>query len=132
MRQLFMQASDPKDYSLFAAQVRAARAILGWSQAYLAEGVGVNKSTIVDLEANKRAFHESTRYMVLQELGSAGIDFTENGGVAPREWPLKAYIPIGIASKMPNPTPTPPRPRRKPLLKNLVSSATGQPWKKSR
>ena len=55
----------------------------------MAEGVGVNKSTIVDLEANKRVIHETTRIMVLQERIAAGIDFTENGGVAPREWPLK-------------------------------------------
>jgi DNA-binding XRE family transcriptional regulator len=126
------QPPDSKDYSLFAAQVRAARAILGWSQAYLAEGVGVNKSTIVDLEANKRAFHEATRYMVMQELGFAGIDFTENGGVVPREWPLKPYVPIGIARKMrpTQKTTTQPRDRQKPRLKNLVSSATGKPWKK--
>jgi DNA-binding XRE family transcriptional regulator len=49
-----------KDYSFLAAQIRAARAILGWSQSYLAEGVNVNKSTIVDLEANRRVPHEVT------------------------------------------------------------------------
>src|SRR3982074_2753601 len=103
------------DYSLFAAQVRAARAILGWSQAYLADGVGVNKSTIVDLESNKRALHEATRHMVLQELVAAGIDFTEEGGVVPREWPLKPYIPIGIASKIPRPAPPKPSGRKKTL-----------------
>jgi DNA-binding XRE family transcriptional regulator len=95
------------DHSLFAAQVRAARAILGWSQSYLAQGVGVNKSTIVDLESNKRAIHEATRYMVLHELVAAGINFTDDGGVVPREWPLKPYIPVGIASKTPRPEPPP-------------------------
>ena len=125
------QSTDPKDHSLFAAQVRAARAILGWTQSYLAEGIGVNKSTIVDLEANRRAFHETTRLLILHELGCAGIDFTDNGGVAPREWPLKPYIPIGIASKIPNVAPpNQPRARKKPVLNNLVSSATGKPWKK--
>jgi transcriptional regulator with XRE-family HTH domain len=120
------------DYSLFAAQVRAARAILGWSQAYLAAGVGVNKSTIVDLESNKRAIHEATRHMVLSELVAAGIDFTDNGGVEPREWPLKPYIPIGIASKMPRPTPSQTRGHTKklPLSERLVSSADGRPSKK--
>jgi transcriptional regulator with XRE-family HTH domain len=117
------------DYSLFAAQVRAARAILGWSQAYLAEGVGVNKSTIVDLESNKRTIHEATRYTVLHELSAAGIDFTESGGVAPREWPLKPYIPIGIAQKTPRPEPPKPSGRKK-SLSDLVSSADGRPWKK--
>src|SRR5690242_13959525 len=110
------------DYSLLAAQVRAARAILGWSQAYLAEGVGVNKSTIVDLESKKRLIHEATRMMVIQELLAAGIDFTENGGVAPREWPLKPYTPIGIASRIPNvlqPPQVSSRIRKKPILKNL-------------
>ena len=129
-----MQATDAIDYSLLAAQVRAARAILGWSQAYLAEGVGVNKSTIVDLESNKRVIHETTRIMVIQELLAAGIDFTENGGVAPREWPLKPYVPIGIASKTSRPIPTSrdesSSTREKKRLKNLVSSATGRPWKK--
>jgi DNA-binding XRE family transcriptional regulator len=42
------------DFLLLAAQIRAARALLGWSQGYLAEGIGMNRPTIVNIEANKR------------------------------------------------------------------------------
>jgi len=128
-----MQAPDAIDYSLFAAQ--AAPPAPSWLVTGVpAEGVGVNKSTIVDLESNKRVMHETTRIMVIQELLAASINFTENGVVPPREWPLKPYVTIGIASKMSRPTlPSTgeaPRTQRKNTLKNLVSSATGQPWKK--
>ncbi|UPK36904.1 helix-turn-helix domain-containing protein [Bradyrhizobium sp. 186] len=113
-----------KDYSLLAAQVRAARAILGWSQGYLAEGANVNKSTIIDLEANRRVPHEITLMVVLDQLTAAGIDFTEDG-VKVRAWPLKPYVPVGIRQKE---TPTPPAPATRTKaksIKNVVSSRTG-------
>ena len=39
------------DFEKFAAQVRGARALLGWSQAYLAEGINVRRAVIADLKA---------------------------------------------------------------------------------
>jgi DNA-binding XRE family transcriptional regulator len=113
------------DHSFLAAQIRAARAILGWSQAYLAEGVNVNKSTIVDLEANRRLPHEVTLMVVLDQLAAAGIDFTEDG-VNVREWPLKPYVPVGIKQKEKRTAPPETKGRQKPSIKNLVKTGKGQ------
>lgn len=79
---------------LFAAQVRAARGLLNWTQAYLAEGIGVARSTIADIEAGRRAPHSTTLFMLTQELTAAGIEFTEQG-VRFDQWPPKPYVPTG-------------------------------------
>lgn len=114
------------DNSFLAAQIRAARAILGWSQAYLAEGANVNKSTIVDLEANRRLPHEVTLMVVLDQLTAAGIDFTEDG-VSVREWPLKPYVPVGISQREQSAVPKRSSSQTaKPLLRNLMSSNVGR------
>jgi transcriptional regulator with XRE-family HTH domain len=83
------------DVSLLAAQIRAARALLNWSQGYLAEGARVGRSTIADLEAGKRSPHESTMTVILSELTAAGIEFTEKG-VEFREFPPRPYVPTGL------------------------------------
>jgi transcriptional regulator with XRE-family HTH domain len=83
------------DFSLLAAQVRAARALLGWSQGYLADGAKVSRSTIADLESAKREPHEATLFVIMSELAAAGIAFTESG-VAFREFPPRPYVPTGI------------------------------------
>lgn len=81
--------------ALFAAQVRAARGLLNWSQAYLAEGIGVARSTIADLESNKRAPHPATLFVLIQELSAAGIEFTDLG-VSFETYPPPDYVPTGI------------------------------------
>uniref|UniRef100_UPI001BCBD685 helix-turn-helix domain-containing protein n=1 Tax=Bradyrhizobium sp. sGM-13 TaxID=2831781 RepID=UPI001BCBD685 len=48
------------DFPKLAAQVRGARALLGWSQSYLAEGVSVRRAIIADLESGKREPQAST------------------------------------------------------------------------
>ncbi|MGY4501081.1 transcriptional regulator with XRE-family HTH domain [Bradyrhizobium sp. GM24.11] len=68
-----------RDFSLFAAQIRAARGLLGWSQAYLAEGCNIHRATLVDLESGKREPHEATLTVLMTELTAAGIVFTETG-----------------------------------------------------
>ncbi|MHA6297837.1 helix-turn-helix domain-containing protein [Devosia sp. CAU 1758] len=83
---------------LFAAQVRAARGLLNWSQAYLAEGIGVARSTIADLESNKRAPHPATLFVLVQELAAAGIEFGELG-VSFESYPPPEYVPTGIKQK---------------------------------
>lgn len=85
-------SNNMSDFSLLAAQVRAARALLGWSQAYLARTVKVNRSTIIDLETGRRTPHEATLYVLLNELASAGINFTEMG-VEFREFPPPPHEP---------------------------------------
>lgn len=86
------------DSSLLAAQVRAARALLGWSQSYLADGACVSRSTIADLEGDKREPHEASLFVIMNELVSAGINFTERG-VEFREFPPHPYVPTGIRQK---------------------------------
>jgi DNA-binding XRE family transcriptional regulator len=54
------EAVGLRDLSLLAAQVRAARGLLDWSQAYLAEGCNIHRGTLVDLESGKREPHEAT------------------------------------------------------------------------
>lgn len=43
-----------ENFSKVAAQVRGARALLGWSQSYLADGISVRRVIIADLESCKR------------------------------------------------------------------------------
>ncbi|MBR0792688.1 helix-turn-helix transcriptional regulator [Bradyrhizobium manausense] len=87
-----------RDFSLLAAQIRAARALLGWSQAYLAEGCNMHRSTLADLEGGKREPHEATLFVLMSELAAAGIVFTETG-VQFRKWPSKPYVPAGIKDR---------------------------------
>jgi len=87
-----------RDFALLAAQVRAARALLGWSQAYLAEGINVRQATIADFENCKHEPHEGTLFVLMSELAAAGIVFTERG-VEFRKWPPKPYVPTGIKQK---------------------------------
>jgi transcriptional regulator with XRE-family HTH domain len=84
-----------RDLSLIAAQVRAARGLLGWSQAHLAEGIKVRRATITDFENGKHKLREATLAVLMNELVAAGIVFTEKG-VEFRKWPPKPYVPTGI------------------------------------
>jgi transcriptional regulator with XRE-family HTH domain len=87
-----------RDFSLLAAQIRAARGLLGWSQAYLARGSNIHRATLIDLESDKRVPHEATLTVLMNELTAAGIVFTEKG-VEFRKWPAKPCVPTGIKRK---------------------------------
>ena len=67
------------DFPKLAAQVRGARALLGWSLSYLAEGVSVRRVIIADLESGKREPQASTLSALITELSAAGIVFTKTG-----------------------------------------------------
>ena len=56
-------------------QIRAARALLGWSQARLADEAGVSVITIKRLEASDEPFH--ARYDIVMKVQGA----VERGGV---------------------------------------------------
>jgi transcriptional regulator with XRE-family HTH domain len=63
-------------------QVKAARALLAWSQADLAARSGVSAPTIARLEADDGASlggREGTAQRIIAALESAGVEFT-NGG----------------------------------------------------
>jgi DNA-binding XRE family transcriptional regulator len=85
-----------QDFAKLAAQIRGARALLGWSQAYLAEGINVRLTAIADLEACKPQPHESIWFAAMDELTAAGVVFTE-AGVEFQTWPPPPYVPSGFA-----------------------------------
>ena len=62
-------------------QIRAARALLGWSQAKLAEEAGVAVITVKRLEASEEAFH--ARFDIVMKVKSAveraGVVFLGEG-----------------------------------------------------
>lgn len=62
-------------------QVKAARALLDWSQAQLAEAAGVSLPTLKRLEAGDGDLggREGTSYRIRSALEAAGVEFT-NGG----------------------------------------------------
>lgn len=86
-----------QDSPKLAAQVRAARGLLGWSQAYLAEGINVRRVTIANFESGKNEPKASTIFALMNELTAAGIVFTETG-VEFQAWPPKPYVPSGVAT----------------------------------
>jgi len=64
-------------------QIKAARALLGWSQADLARNSGVSEPTIARLEAadGDLGGRENTGQKIRDAIESAGIQFfEENGG----------------------------------------------------
>jgi transcriptional regulator with XRE-family HTH domain len=64
-------------------QVRAARALLGWSQQHLAEVSGVPKRTVVRLEGGHTAPRAGTLSHVRDALELAGVEFIERNGGGP-------------------------------------------------
>lgn len=69
--------------TLTAAQSRAARGLLGWSQENLARRSKVGRATIADFEAGKRVPYERTLKELQSTLEAAGVVFIpENGGGA--------------------------------------------------
>jgi transcriptional regulator with XRE-family HTH domain len=72
--------------SFTPAQCRAARALLGWSQAQLSEASGVATKTIADFEREDRVPYERTLNDVREAFEIAAIEFTngDNPGVRRR------------------------------------------------
>jgi transcriptional regulator with XRE-family HTH domain len=69
--------------SLTAAQCRAGRALIDWSQAQLSQSASIDVNTIADFEKRFRAPDETTRRRLRATLEAAGVVFlAENGGGA--------------------------------------------------
>jgi transcriptional regulator with XRE-family HTH domain len=66
---------------LDASQLRAARALLGWSQDELADRSGVSKPTIARLELSKGGIggYAATRDKIIGALEAAGVVFLAEG-----------------------------------------------------
>jgi len=58
-----------------SAQCRAARALLNWTQAKLAERAGVARKTVADYELGERTLHIRTRRDIMHALEEAGVEF---------------------------------------------------------
>jgi transcriptional regulator with XRE-family HTH domain len=66
-------------------QCAAARALLRWDQAKLAESAGVSRQTISSFERGARTLHPASRDGVMAALISSGIEFVGYSGVILRE-----------------------------------------------
>jgi predicted transcriptional regulator len=66
----------------FAAEVRAARAVLGWSQTELARRTAVTQRAIYRIEKGIVRSREKTKSNILKTLSDAGLRFElqPNGG----------------------------------------------------
>ncbi|WP_042693635.1 helix-turn-helix domain-containing protein [Azospirillum sp. B506] len=72
---------------IFPDQCRAARALLNWSQADLAERAKVAKQTLADFERGARTPYARTLADIRAALEGAGIQFiAPNGGGAGVRW----------------------------------------------
>lgn len=66
-----------------AAQCRAARALLAWSQDRLAAESRVAKATIANFEIGKRDPYDRTLADLQRALEEAGVEFIEENGGGP-------------------------------------------------
>ena len=67
---------------LFAAQLRAGRAVLGWSQTDLGERIGVTQRAIYRVENGATQPRQLTRLRIKKAFGDAGVAFesSQTGG----------------------------------------------------
>jgi len=66
----------------YSSQIRAARALLGWSQSKLARAAGVGLTTLQRIEQNEGVVkgNFSTILKIQNVLEQAGIQFTDDEG----------------------------------------------------
>ena len=84
-----MSIKNPKDMPkndvvLYPEQCRAARALLNWSQAELAERARVAKQTLTDFERGARSPYPRTLADIKKVLEAAGIEFMNGGAPGAR------------------------------------------------
>ena len=69
--------------SLTAAQSRAARGMLDWSQTELATRSNLSESTVRDFEKGRRVPSANNLVAIQQALESAGVEFIPANGGGP-------------------------------------------------
>lgn len=69
--------------TLSPEQCRAARGLLDWTQAELAERAAVSRSTIRDFESARHEIHRATEAQMRQAFEAAGVVFVELDDVGP-------------------------------------------------
>lgn len=73
-----MVNESPDEQDITPAQLRAARALLGWSQSELASRTGIARRTIFGIESGERRAHKGTLDALLATFLREGIEFTNN------------------------------------------------------
>lgn len=73
------------DQLLSAAQCRAARALLGWSQDDLVSRSAITKKTIADFERDATNPYPRTLAAIRHAFEAAGVEFLPDNGVRLRE-----------------------------------------------
>jgi predicted transcriptional regulator len=63
---------------IYAAQIRAARGLLNWSQGELAERAGVSKQSVTRIENGSMDARFSTMTAMNDAIRSAGVEMTED------------------------------------------------------
>src|SRR5208282_1509346 len=71
----------PGQPSVSPSQLKAARALLGWSQRDLAQRAGVALSTLADFERGSREPIQNNLQAMVMSLEKEGISFSEDGAV---------------------------------------------------
>jgi transcriptional regulator with XRE-family HTH domain len=61
------------------AHIRAARALIQWTQAELAEAAGVSQPTVHGLEAGSRLTYTSSARLIKLAFEDAGVIFLDDG-----------------------------------------------------
>ncbi len=72
-------------------QIKAGRALIDWSAEELAKRCGVTKATISGIETAKSTGSVELLSRIVYALQSAGVEFTEAGGVQPRQSKIVIY-----------------------------------------
>lgn len=70
-------------------QIRAARAMLDWSQQDLADAAGVSKDTVKNYELANNKPNTQTLTRIIGALEMAGIEFLSDGGLRPNRERIK-------------------------------------------
>jgi ribosome-binding protein aMBF1 (putative translation factor) len=78
-----MSIPQPAPTALTAAQCRAGRALIEWSQAQLSQSAAIDLQTIADFERRVRSADETTRRRLRATLEAAGVMFISENGAAP-------------------------------------------------
>ena len=78
-------ANDDRDEMITAAQLRAARALLGLDQRELAEAAGLSLPTIQRMEASEGTIRGNVDSLVklIAALDAAGVELIGEGAVSP-------------------------------------------------
>jgi transcriptional regulator with XRE-family HTH domain len=73
-------------------QIRAARALLGWSQSDLAEQAGLSQTGIARIENGTNKPNSKTIAKILSAFDSANIEFISTSGVKKASGEIKKYV----------------------------------------